>query len=70
MPAWRVRLMPVSGAQQAWKQDRLQAAVHSTYSRCGSGATSSGRTRGGSSSASGSLSGQSPQKVDPPWFKS
>jgi hypothetical protein len=30
MPAWRVRVMPVSGAQQASKHEMLQAAVHST----------------------------------------
>ena len=29
IPACRVRVMPVSGAQQASKQEMLQAAVHS-----------------------------------------
>ena len=29
MPAWRVRVMPVSGAQHAWAHEMLQAAVHS-----------------------------------------
>jgi hypothetical protein len=29
MPACRVRVMPVSGAQQAWLHEMLQAAVHS-----------------------------------------
>ena len=36
MPACRVRVMPVSGAQQAWAHEMLQAAVHSIYSREGS----------------------------------
>ena len=66
MPAWRVRVMPVSGAQQAWLHEMLQAAVHSTYSRLGSGPTSSGRAGGASSFFSGSFSGQSPQNFDPP----
>ena len=35
MPAWRVRVMPVSGAQQAWVHEMLQAAVHSMYIRPG-----------------------------------
>jgi hypothetical protein len=30
MPAWRVRVIPVSGAQQACVHEMLQAAVHST----------------------------------------
>src|SRR3954447_1045077 len=62
--------MPVSGAQQAWAHEMLQAAVHSMYSRDGSGATFSGRTTGASSSRSGSLSAQSPQKSDPPALRS
>ena len=66
MPAWRVRVMPVSGAQHAWLHEMLQAAVHSIYSRDGSGPTSSGRCGGGSSFFSGSFSGQSPQNFDPP----
>ena len=37
MPAWRVRVMPVSGAQHAWLQEMLQAAVHSMYIRAGAG---------------------------------
>ena len=35
MPAWRVRVMPVSGAQHASVHEMLQAAVHSMYSRDG-----------------------------------
>ena len=66
MPAWRVFVMPVSGAQQAWKHEMLQAAVHSTYSRFGSGPTFRSRTGGAWSSASGSFSGQSPQNGEPP----
>src|SRR4029078_4074544 len=58
--------MPVSGAQQAWLQEMLQAAVHSMYSREGSGPALSGRAGGGSSFFSGSFSGQSPQTRDPP----
>src|SRR6185436_19104722 len=66
MPAWRVRVMPVSGAQQDWLHEMLQAAVHSIYSREGSAPTSSGRSGGGSPFFSGSLSGQSPQNFEPP----
>src|SRR6266516_5210260 len=62
--------MPVSGAQQACSQEMLQAAVHSMYMRDGSAPASSGRTDGGSSFFSGSFSGQSPQKRDPPAFSS
>jgi hypothetical protein len=58
--------MPVSGAQQAWKHEILQAAVHSTYRRFGSGPTFRSRTGAGWPSASGSLSGQSPQNHEPP----
>ena len=36
MPAWRVLVMPVSGAQHASVQEMLHAAVHSMYSRDGS----------------------------------
>ncbi|OLD15224.1 MAG: hypothetical protein AUJ01_12675 [Acidobacteria bacterium 13_1_40CM_3_65_5] len=61
MPAWRVRVMPVSGAQQAWLHEMLQAAVHSMYIRDGSGPASRDRTTGTSSFLSGSFSGQSPQ---------
>jgi hypothetical protein len=46
MPAWRVRLMPVSGAQQACSQEMLQAAVVSIYSRDGSAATVRSRCGG------------------------
>ncbi len=66
MPAWRVRVMPVSGAQHAWLQEMLQAAVHSTYMRLGNVPTSRGRAGGASSFFSGSFSGQSPQNFDPP----
>src|SRR5687767_11337278 len=69
MPALRVLVMPVSGAQQASAHEMLQAAVHSMYRRLGSRPTSSDRTVG-ASLRSGSLSGQSPQNVDPPAFKS
>ena len=62
--------MPVSGAQQAWVQEMLQAAVHSMYSRDGSGGTSRLRWGGAASFFSGSLSGQSPQNVEPPAFRS
>src|ERR1043165_5244756 len=48
----------------------LQAAVHSMYMRDGSGPASSGRSTGASSLFSGSLSGQSPQNREPPWFSS
>ena len=70
MPAWRVRVMPVSGAQHAWVQEMLQAAVHSMNIRPGSGPASSGRTGGASSFFSGSFSGQSPQNFEPPPFRS
>src|SRR3954452_3718430 len=66
MPAWRVLVMPVSGAQQAWLHEMLHAAVHSIYSRDGRGPASSGRSGAPSSFFSGSLSGQSPQNFDPP----
>ena len=59
-----------AGAQHAWLQEMLHAAVHSMYIRDGNGPASSGRTSGGSSFFSGSLSGQSPQKLDPPPFSS
>src|SRR5436190_17723172 len=62
--------MPVSGAQHASAHEMLHAAVHSIYMREGSGPASIGRTAGWSSFFSGSLSGQSPQKVDPPAFRS
>ena len=70
MPACRVRVMPVSGAQHASVQEMLQAAVHSMYIRDGSGPASSGRTGGASSFFSGSFSGQSPQNFEPPAFRS
>ena len=70
MPAWRVFVMPVSGAQQASVHEMLQAAVHSIYIRLGSGPTSSDRTVGSCSRLSGSLSGQSPQNFEPPAFRS
>ena len=47
MPACRVRVMPVSGAQQAWKHEMLQAAVHSMYRRLGSGPAVERSRRGG-----------------------
>src|SRR5579864_137337 len=70
IPAWRVRVMPVSGAQHASVHEMLQAAVHSMYIREGSWPASSGRAAGGSSFFNGSFSGQSPQNVDPPAFRS
>src|SRR4051812_44438142 len=70
MPACRVRVMPVSGAQHAWAHEMLQAAVHSMYIRPGYGPGSSGRTGGASSFLSGSFSAQSPQNFDPPAFRS
>src|SRR4051812_32695874 len=70
MPACRVRVIPVSGAQHAWLHEMLQAAVHSMYSRDGSGPASSARAGGCSSFFSGSFSGQSPQNVDPPAARS
>src|SRR3954453_2263188 len=70
MPACRVRVMPVSGAQQAWLHEMLQAAVHSIYSREGSDPTSSDRCGTGSFFLSGSFSGQSPQNVEPPFTRS
>jgi hypothetical protein len=66
MPALRVRVIPVSGAQHDWLHEMLQAAVHSIYRRDGSVPTSSGRCGGCSSFFSGSFSGQSPQNFDPP----
>ena len=50
MPAWRVRVMPVSGAHTAWVHEMLQAAVHSMYIRDGSSPASTGRTGGASPS--------------------
>ena len=70
MPACRVRVMPVSGAQHDWKHEMLQAAVHSMYMRPGSGPTFTSRCGMASSGASGSLSGQSPQNDEPPLFRS
>ena len=70
MPACRVRVMPVSGAQHASVHEILHAAVHSMNIRAGSGPASSGRTAGASSFLSGSFSGQSPQNDDPPPFRS
>src|ERR1700722_439234 len=70
MPDWRVRVMPVSGAQQASVHEMLQAAVHSMYSRDGSRPASIARTGAASSFFSGSLSGQSPQNLDPPALRS
>ena len=69
MPAWRVRVMPVSGAHTAWLHEMLQAAVHSIYSRLGIGADVEVALRRRSDPApSGSFSGQSPQKLEPPWL--
>src|SRR6266545_6864751 len=48
----------------------LHAAVHSMYSRVGSAPALTSRTGGASSGCSGSLSGQSPQKVEPPLLRS
>jgi len=70
MPDCRVRVMPVSGAQHASVHEMLHAAVHSMYIRDGWGPASTGRTGGASSFFSGSLSGQSPQNVEPPAFRS
>ena len=59
--------MPVSGAQQAWKHEMLQAAVHSMYSRLGSGRhVEVALRRRLRPVASGSFSGQSPQNAEPP----
>ena len=69
MPALRVFVIPVSGAQHASVHEMLQAAVHSMYRRLGSRPTSSGRSVG-AWPLSGSFSGQSPQNVDPPPFSS
>jgi hypothetical protein len=66
MPACRVRVMPLSGAQHAWKQEILQAAVHSMNMRPGSRPASSGRTTGASAGPMGRFSEQSPQNADPP----
>jgi hypothetical protein len=63
-------MMPVSGAQQAWAHEMLHAAVHSMYSRLGSGPTARSRCGGASAPFSGSFSAQSPQNVDPPAFRS
>ena len=71
MPAWRVRVMPVSGAQQACAHEMLQAAVHSMYSRDGSGAdVEVALRRRARSFFSGSFSGQSPQNFEPPALRS
>src|SRR5687768_1449273 len=69
MPALRVFVMPVSGAQHASAHEMLHAAVHSIYRRFGSRPTSSDRTTG-SCPFNGSFSGQSPQKDEPPAFSS
>src|SRR4030095_17234798 len=70
MQAWRVRVMPVSGAQHACVQEMLQAAVHSMYIRDGCSPASIGRADGCSSFLSGSFNGQSPQNFETPPFKS
>src|SRR3954468_1934939 len=70
MPAWRVRVMPVSGAQHASVHEMLQAAVHSMYMREGNAPASSARRGGAASFFSGTLSGQSPQNFDPPALRS
>src|SRR5260370_672875 len=70
IPACRVRVMPVSGAQQACVQEMLHAAVHSIYMRDGCRPASTDRTTGGSLFFSGSFNGQSPQNFDPPPFSS
>jgi hypothetical protein len=70
MPACRVRVMPVSGAQHASVHEMLQAAVHSIYSRDGRAPASTGLTGGAASFPSGSFNGQSPQNFDPPLFNS
>src|SRR5829696_5444069 len=70
MPALRVRVMPVSGAQHDWLHEILQAAVHSMYRREGRPPASSDRAGGASSFLSGSLRGQSPQNFDPPVTRS
>jgi hypothetical protein len=70
MPAFRVRVIPVSGAQQAWAHEMLQAAVHSMYRRDGSALTFGSRCGTKASLASGSFNGQSPQNFEPPLFKS
>ena len=71
IPAWRVRVMPVSGAQHASAHEMLQAAVHSMYRRDGQRA---GLERAATPARRlffrGSFSGQSPQNVDPPAFRS
>ena len=70
MPACRVRVIPVSGAQQAWLHEMLHAAVHSMYRRDGSGPTSRRAAAAPRRVASGSFSGQSPQNFDPPPLRS
>src|ERR1700681_1055716 len=62
--------MPVSGAQQAWVQEILHAAVHSTYRRDGSAPASTDWRIPGSSFFNGSFSAQSPQNFEPPAFSS
>ena len=69
MPALRVFVMPVSGAQHASVHEMLHAAVHSMYSRLGKRPTSIDRSVG-ASPLRGSLSGQSPQNDEPPAFRS
>jgi hypothetical protein len=70
IPACRVRVIPVSGAQHASAQEILHAAVHSIYSRDGRTPASIGRTGGASAFFRGSFRGQSPQNFEPPPFKS
>jgi len=73
MPAWRVRVMPVSGAHTACAHEMLQAAVHSMYICEGKAPTPSsprGPIGGASSLLSGVFSEQSPQNFDPPAFSS
>jgi hypothetical protein len=70
MPACLVRVIPVSGAQQASAHEMLQAAVHSMYSREGNGSASADRTDGSWSFERGSLRAQSPQNFEPPALRS
>ena len=62
MPALRVFVMPVSGAQHASAHEMLQAAVHSMYRRLGSRPDVE-RPLGRRLATSGSFSGQSPQNA-------
>ena len=59
-------MLTMTGAHTAWLHEMLQAAVHSIYSRLGMALMLRSRWGGASSGPSGSFSGQSPQKLEPP----